>query len=215
VELVNSLEADADLAHQLTATRVSSPTVSGTLTRTLSPSKQLQAPLSPQRGAGAAELSFSPRKQGPGGAASTSRQLSAAPAEQQQQQPRTIEIVLSAVGLGLQFVHLAKGSGNGHGRASGSGASSGAATRHGSVQDLVSAASQQQLGGQQGPGRPGSPAAPLSARQAGGGRAVQMLAASLDLAVAYKIEARRNGAVAFVNMRLNCCCRPAARAACR
>jgi hypothetical protein len=114
------------------------------------------------------------------------------PGQQQQQQPevpKAIEIVLSAVGVGLQFVHLdtaggSNGSGAGFQRP-GSNLGSAASSRRGSAADLTRVASQQQLVAAAAQAQAPS----LSARRPAPARAVQMLAAYLDLSVAYKIEA--------------------------
>lgn len=97
-------------------------------------------------------------------------------------QRRTIEIVLAAVGVGLQFVHLEEPSGD-SGRRSAGGSHPGSAggSRAPSATDLVRATP-----------APAASAAALQPGQgqgpAGQGRAVQMLAAHLDLEADYRIE---------------------------
>lgn len=181
VEMLESVEADADLAHQL-STPVSSP-AAGSLMRTPSPRKQLH-PGMRATGSGDVGGSFAEQSLVVAGSGTAVQAPGAPPAQQQQQ--RTIEIVLSAVGLGLQFVHLDSGSSNGGAqRPAGSGPSSGAATRQGSISDLAQPSPQQLA-----QALAAQPAAPQSARgRPPAGRAVQMLSASLDLSVAFTIEA--------------------------
>lgn len=111
----------------------------------------------------------SPQALGPAGAPVTPE---LGQQEQGTQQHRTIKIVLSAVGVGLQFVHLEGGGGGGGASRPGSAGGS----RPGSVADLAARAGPQQPPAQQ-------------PSQQGQGRAVQMLAAYLDLEADYQIEA--------------------------
>lgn len=178
VELVDNVDADAELARQLAGSPTASSAISGSMLRTLSPRKPL-----PRLDTPASEQSASARRRSLQLAPAMSSQPSGAP--QATLQPKTIEMVVSAVGLGLQFVHLdSKGS---QARLAGSAPGSAAGSRHGSVQDLQAHGAAQAAAAQ--PGALQVP--PLSARRPDpSGRAVQLLSASLDLSLALKIEVR-------------------------
>lgn len=188
VELVDSLEADGELARHLTGGPISHPTPS-LLRRTLSPTGRSTSGaeasgsmvLSPRAAALTSPRTSSLSAPSPGPLASSQH----APQAQQHapQQSRTIEIVLSAVGVGLQFVHLDAAAAPRPGSSSRSSSRPGSASgsRHSSSVDLLGAASPAGVGPA---GAAGAAAAPAPARSA------QMLAASLDLDLAYKIQAR-------------------------
>lgn len=175
VQLVQSVEDDADLARQLAP---------GSPVRLASSSGEAEAPLSPR--------------------ASQLRPVQAPAAAPAAAQRSTIEIVLSAVGVGLQFVHLEPADGNGvkpSGSRPGSGLDSrpgsGLGSRHGSAGDLARAASLQASASQQ-------VLAAGPAQQKGAtasGRTVQMLAAYLDLSAHYKTQASGARAVLVAGAR--------------
>ena len=171
MELLDTADLDAELAHKLAFSLPSSPAFSASpLRRTLSPAKQFH--LAPAGSGGTPPRT--PLLQPPAGAGG-SQDL-----QPPQQKRRTIEIVLSAVGMGLQFVHLD----GGDQRAATSRPGSGIGSLQGSTADLggQALASQASLAAQ----LEQQMAAPLPGKRAA--RTVQMLAASLDLAVSYKIE---------------------------
>lgn len=98
-----------------------------------------------------------------------------------------MEIVLSAVGVGLQFVHLdSGGSGSGVRSLPGTRPGSGLSSQHASAADLSRAASQQLVAG------PSQAALAAAAGQQQAWqlppKAVQLLAAYLDIRADYRIE---------------------------
>lgn len=188
MELVDSVDGDAELARQLAGSPLAStPPGSSLLRRTLSPGRQAQLEMHAAGSAAAAAtlgqqvVPAAGRDQQPGAGQQ--------PHQPQPEAPRAIEIVLSAVGVGLQFVHLdsaggSNGSGAGFQRPA-SNLGSAASNRRGSAADLTRVASQPQLVAAAAQAQAPS----LAARRPAPARAVQMLAAYLDLSVAYKIEA--------------------------
>ncbi|KAL4447306.1 hypothetical protein ABPG77_007339, partial [Micractinium sp. CCAP 211/92] len=201
VELVDSLEADGELARHLTGGPISHPTPS-LLRRTLSPTGRSTSGaeasgsmvLSPRAAALTSPRTSSLSAPSPGPLASSQH----APQAQQHapQQSRTIEIVLSAVGVGLQFVHLDAAAAPRPGSSSRSSSRPGSASgsRHSSSVDLLGAASPAGVGPA---GAAGGAAAPAPARSA------QMLAASLDLDLAYKIQdSAQSGRVEVQGLRV-------------
>ncbi|KAL4858517.1 Vacuolar protein sorting-associated protein 13C [Chlorella vulgaris] len=129
VELVDNVDADAELARQLAGSPTASSAISGSMLRTLSPRKPL-----PRLDTPASEQSASARRRSLQLAPAMSSQPSGAP--QATLQPKTIEMVVSAVGLGLQFVHLDSSSKGSQTRLAGSAPGSAAGSRHGSVPPL-------------------------------------------------------------------------------
>ena len=116
VELVDSVDGDAELARQLAGSPLAStPPGTSLLRRTLSPDRQAQLEM---HAAGSAAAAATLGHQVVP-AAGQDQQLGPGQQQQQQQQPevpKAIEIVLSAVGVGLQFVHLdTAGGSNGSG----------------------------------------------------------------------------------------------------
>ncbi len=180
VQLLQSADEDAELSRQL-AGSPASPAASMLARR--------PPPTSPQRLTSLQQEPVSPRGEPPAAAATA-----LAPAGQPQpaavQQQSTIEIVVSAVGVGLQFVHLDSGgnagSGSGVRSAPGTRPGSGLSSQHASTAELGRAASQQLAAG---PSQAAlaAAAAPLQGAQAPP-KAVQLLAAYLDIQASYRIE---------------------------
>lgn len=168
MELLQTLADDAELARQL------APVGSPLATPAHSFLRRHTPPTSPQRlpsGHEAEAAALSP-------AASREVQLQVPGQAAAPQQRSTIEIVVSAVGLGLQFVHL-----DPVGQRPPSRPGSGMGSQQASVAaDLARTAAQQAQS------QPALAMGPAQQKGATAGRAVQLLAAYLDLAASYKIE---------------------------
>ena len=193
MELVESVDGDAELSRQLAGSPLAAtPPGSSLLRRTLSPDRQPQLEM---HAAGTVAAAAAGGQQVAPAAGRDQQPGAGQQLQQQPEAPRASEIVLSAVGVGLQFVHLdspAGGNGNGAGsQRPASSMGSNASSRRGSAADLTRVASLQL--GQQAlvAAAAQAQAPPLAVKRPQPARAVQMLAASLDLNVAYKIEASR------------------------
>ncbi|KAL4443584.1 hypothetical protein ABPG75_011321 [Micractinium tetrahymenae] len=210
VELLDSL--DDELALQLAGAPAPSASAS-LLRRTLSPTRGGRSTPEGEGGSGAllsprAAALVSPRAAVGLPRAGALGTFSPAPLGQSQQaqqaaqqQSSTIEIVLSAVGVGLQFVHLDSAGGPRQSSNSrpGSRPGSASASRHGSSANLSRTAS----GALTSPPAAGPAGAAGTAAAPAPARSVQMLAASFDLDLAYKIQASlQSGQVEVQGLRV-------------